>query len=108
MIPTERNKDMVVTMTQGDLEKMIARAVAETLTKVMGDVEEHIMAELKADTLSGSKAISEALGISRDTFYSELNKGTFGDAVKHVGTRVIASRRQLFGALPRVMPKKNS
>ena len=104
MIPTERNDTMLVTLTAGDLAKLVGDVVenrlqhaVQQLTEVVQDAQSK---KRQADIIEGTRAIAEAVGCSPNTLYREMkNNPRLASSIKHIGNKRIANRDELMAAL---------
>lgn len=91
----ELDNSMMVTMTRGELAKMVSDILDEKLSAILGG-ERDTAKETPCNTLIfGTANIAAALGINRNTFYSLWDKGAFGNTVFHIGRKVAANRAEL-------------
>ena len=99
MIETQRAREldssMMVTMTRGELAKMVADILDERLAAILGHRQADDAEPTDSGLIYGTGNIAAALGVNRNTFYRLWSGGKLGKAVFHIGRKVAADRKEL-------------
>ncbi len=91
----ELDNSMMVTMTRGELAKLVGDILEEKLSEIL-DQRQDSNPPAEYGLIYGASNIAAALNINRNTFYRLWGEGKLGDAVFHIGHKVAADRGKLF------------
>lgn len=95
---------MLVTLTTGELAKLVGEIVEQRLQRAVERLTETIREseskKRKGDVIEGTRAIAEAVGCNINTLYREMkNNPRLASAIKHIGNKRVANREELMAAL---------
>ncbi len=104
MIPQERDDTMLVTITVGQLSKVVSGIVAEQVQTVKEELLEAMRdaddRRRSSDTIVGTRNIAREIGCNPNTLYKLMDENPrLGAAVKRLGRKRVASKAELMAAL---------